>query len=152
MRLFDGSEDYELDSFHVHCSPNKVPVIHVNIVKDVNCQAQLEPFGGTKVIHVGKERNHPDINRFYLNLFIMNVGHFNVHPISMADHDRFDQLMSVLETFRKGTLSLTVRLKGDEVKDECQMKPFEIQLRAMTPRHWSHMLYDMTKIVDPHTL
>lgn len=147
MKLFDGTENYELDSFHIHCQPHQVPVIHVNITKDVNCQAEMEPFGGTKVIHVGKDYTNPDIHRYSLMFSLLNVGHFMVHPTSVHDHDRLHQLLSALRSFSNATLSLTVRLKGDEVKDECQMKPFEIQLRAQTKRHWSYMFYDKTRVV-----
>ena len=152
MKLFDGTENYELDSFHVHCQPHKPPVIHVNIVKDVNCQTVFDPSSkhGGNVFHVGKKYDHPDIHRYSLKLSLLNVGHFNVHPTSMHDHDRLYQLRDALNSFKNATLSITVRLKGDEVKDECQMKPFEIQLRAQTNRHWSYMFYDKTRVVGIH--
>lgn len=146
MRLFDGSEDYEIGNYSVTCNEHKPVRIHVNLFKDSNCREEVSTCG-TRVELVGKDRTNPDINQYRLDFYMKSLGHFRVHPNSMLDHKRLHFLAQAMSKHPQAELFVNITVRGDDVVGETQMAPFAVQALS-APGKWTHMFYDNTRILD----
>lgn len=136
MKLFDGSENYELGNVSLTTGPNMTDTIGIELYKNVNTTQELELSSGTKVLLIGKSYDVEGINISSLSLFINNVGHFNIHPTYVRENERIEALKEMLHKHTKASLNIKVKLKGDNVIGETGLQPFEIVALA-TKNNWS---------------